>query len=93
MQHNVKVFRLNSFDWWAGYDPISVKLAYLGKTGLAQEESFDGPEELPKEGMKTLRIYSNPYAKESRSFQEELDRMVATGQEFPCHFASRYPSS
>jgi hypothetical protein len=93
MQQNVKVFRLNPFNWWAGYDPISVKLAYLGETGLAQEECFEGPEEIPEGAMKTLRIYLNPYAKGSRSFQEELAHMVATGQEFPCHFASRYLSS
>jgi hypothetical protein len=24
MPHNVKVFRLNPFDWWAGYDLASV---------------------------------------------------------------------
>ena len=91
--HNLKIFRLNPFEWWAGYDLTSVRLAYLRETG-AVKEALGEEEELPKEAMKTLRIYPNPYAKESKTFQEELARMVARGQEFPCHFASRYtPSS
>src|ERR1039457_2774988 len=90
MSNNVKVFRLNLFDWWAGYDLASVKSAYLVETGVAEEEAFDEEEELPQDAMKTLRIYRNPYAKESNIFQEELSRMVAEGQEFPCYFAGRY---
>ena len=90
MQQNVKVFRLNLFDWWAGYDLASVKSAYLLETGVAKEEAFDEEEELPQDAMKTLRIYPNPYAKESSTFQEELARMVAEGQVFPCGFAGRY---
>ena len=87
--HDVKIFRLNPFDWWAGYDLKSVKLAYLRETGAAKEAFYE-EEELGLEAMKTLRVYPNPYVKESRTFQEELARMVARGQEFPCYFASRY---
>ena len=90
--HKVKIFRLNPFDWWAGYDLKSVKLAYVRETGAAKEAFYE-EEELAHAAMKTLRVYPNPYAKESRTFQEELARMVARGQEFPCHFASRYVSS
>jgi len=90
--HNVKIFRLNPFEWWAGYDLKSVKLAYLRETG-AVKEAFYEEEELSQEAMKTLRVYPNPYAKESRTFQEELARMVAGGREFPCYFASRHLSS
>jgi hypothetical protein len=89
MPHNVKVFRLNLFDWWAGYDFASVKPAYLLQTGVAKGEAFDEVEELPPDAMKTVRIYANPYAKESSTFQEELARMVAEGREFPCYFAGR----
>jgi hypothetical protein len=90
--HDVKLFRLNPFDWWAGYDLTSVRLAYLRETG-AVKEAFEEVEELPQEAMKTLRIYANPYAKESITFQEELAWMLARGQEFPCYFASRFASS
>ena len=90
MPHNVKGFRLNLFDWWAGYDLASVKSAYLLETGVAKEEAFDEEEELPVDAMKTLRIYPNPYAKESSTFQVELARMVAEGQVFPCCFAGRF---
>ena len=85
----VKIFRLNPFDWWAGYDLKSVKLAYLRETG-AGKEAFYEEEELAQDAMQTLRVYPNPYAKESTTFQEELARMVARGQEFPCYFASRH---
>jgi hypothetical protein len=91
MPYNVKIFRLNLFEWWAGYDLTSVKSAYLVETGMAKEKTFE--EEVPQEAMKTLRIYPNPYAKESRTFQEELARMVAEDQEFPCFFAGRYSAS
>ena len=86
---NLKIFRLNPFDWWAGYDLKSVKLAYLRETGAAKEAFYE-EEELAQGAMQTLRVYPNPYAKESRTFQEELARMVARGQEFPCYFASRH---
>ena len=93
MPLNVKVFRLNLFDWWAGYDIASVKSAYLVETGLTKEEAFDEEEELPEEAMKTLRIYPSPYAKKSSTFQEELGRMVAENHVFPCSFAGRYSLS
>jgi hypothetical protein len=87
MPHNVKVFRLDPYEWWAGYDLTSVKSAYLVETGAAKEEAFDAVEAIPQEAMNTLRIYLNPYAKESSTFQEEIARMVAEGCEFPCAFA------
>jgi len=93
MPLNVKVFRLNLFDWWAGYDIASVKSAYLVETGLTKEEAFDEEEELPEDAMKTLRIYQSAYAKKSSTFQEELAHMVVEGQVFPCSFAGRYSSS
>jgi hypothetical protein len=89
MPHDVKVFRLNLFAWWAGYDLASVKSAYLAESGMAKEEAFDEEEELPREAMESVRIYPNLYAKESITFQEELARMVAEGHEFPCYFAGR----
>ena len=93
MPYNVKVFKLNLFDWWAGYDLTSVKSAYLVETGVAKKEAFDEVEEVPQEAMKTLRIYRSPYAKESSTFQEELARMVAEDHVFPCSFAGRYSFS
>jgi hypothetical protein len=89
MSHKVKVFRLNLFDWWAGYDLASVKSAYLAESGMHKEEAFDEEEELPQDAMETVRIYPNRYAKESSTFQEELARMIAEGQIFPCYFAGR----
>jgi hypothetical protein len=88
MPHDIKVFRINLFDWWAGYDLASVKSAYLVETGVSRTEPFD-QEELPEEAMNTVRIYPNAYAKESSTFREELTRMVNEGQEFPCYFARR----
>ena len=89
MPQIVKVFRVSLFDWWAGYDLATVKSAYRAESGLAKEEAFGEEVELPPDAMETVRIYPNPYAKESRAFQQELARMVAEGQEFPCYFAGR----
>ena len=89
MPNCVKVFRFNLFSWGAGYDLASVKSAYLVETGVAWKEVSD-QEELSQEAMNTVRIYTNPYAKESSTFQGELTRMVDEGQEFPCYFAGRY---
>jgi hypothetical protein len=89
MPYDVKVFKLNLFDWWAGYGLASVKSAYLIETGVAKKEASD-KEELPQSAINTVRIYPNPYAKESSIFREELTRMVNEGQEFPCYFAGRY---
>ena len=89
MPQIVKVFRVSLFDWWAGYDLATVKSAYLAESGLAKEEAFDVEEELPQDAMDIVRIYPNRYAKESSTFQQELARMVAEGQEFPCYFAGQ----
>jgi hypothetical protein len=59
------------------------------ETGVARKEAFD-QEELPQEAMNTMRIYANPYARKSCTFQEELTRMVDEGHKFPCYFAGRY---
>jgi hypothetical protein len=89
MPQNVKVFRLSLFEWWAGYDLATVKSAYLAESGLAKEEAFDVEEELPQGALDIVRIYPNRYAKESSTFRQELARMVAEGQEFPCYFAGQ----
>ena len=89
MKHNVKVFRFNLFDWWAGYDLASAKSVYFLESGVAKEGGFD-EEELPQEAMNIVRIYPNAHAKESRTFEQELTRLVDEGQEFPCYFAGRY---
>jgi hypothetical protein len=90
--HKLKIFRLSPFELWAGYDLASIRLAYLRQTS-AEKVALDEVEELPQGAMKTLRIYPNPHAKHSSTFEEELSEMAARGQEFPCHFASRYASS
>jgi|SRR5579863_2656276 len=89
--HKLKIFRLSPSEWWAGYDLASIRLAYLRETS-AENEALDEVEELPQGALKTLRIYPNPHARHSRTFEEELAEMAARGQEFPCQFASRYTS-
>jgi len=67
-----EIFRLNPLEWWAGYDLTSVRSAYLGETRVANEEAFDEEEELPREAMNTLRIYSNPYRENREPFKQNL---------------------
>jgi hypothetical protein len=60
MPHNVKVFRLNLFDRFAGYDLPSIKSAYLVEAGVAKKEAFEfEEEELPQGALNTVRIYPN----------------------------------
>jgi hypothetical protein len=54
--YRVKIFRLNPFDWWAGYDLKSVQLAYLRETGAAKEAFYE-EEELAQDSMQTFRVY------------------------------------
>jgi hypothetical protein len=85
----VRVFKLNDYEWWAGYDLDSIRVDYLKQTGVHpdSELGFDGPQEIPEDAMLTLRYYYDESdLSKSRSFREELDLLIANGQNFPCFF-------
>ena len=83
----MKVFAMNDCDWWAAETLEAAKAAYLKETGLEEaDDPFDDPHELTPEEMDRLRFHSKDWA--VRSFQEQLDWMIASGQDFPAFFAS-----
>jgi hypothetical protein len=98
MSKQVKVFQLNDFDWWAGYDLESVKAAYLADMGLKPtdhpddlEDQFDNPHELTEEELdrfKFIYVDREEGDPEEAPFRERLNEVIALGHEFPCFFAS-----
>lgn len=87
----IKVFRVNDYEWWAGADLESIRLAYKEETGIDpdSDEGFDSPREIGEAGMNKLIHWGDGEPEEggSRTFQEEIQRMIAAGHKFPCFFA------
>lgn len=89
-----KVFQLNHCDWWAGYDLESVKTAYLAEMEFDESE-MKNPHEVSDLDMERLKfvdgddpINADGTLGGTQSFREQLNIMVARGQQFPCYFAS-----
>ncbi len=84
---SVKVFAMNDCDWWAAETLDEAKTAYLDQTGMTEADGpFDDPYELDAKAMDRLRFSDNDGA--VRTFREQLERMLASGQKFPAFFAS-----
>lgn len=96
--NKIKVFRVGEVDWIAAAtkeDAIQglADTCYDGKVDSEDMKNIleDGVEEVSPEAMKTFKhtgedgCQGAPYP---RSFQEELDDLVAKGTKFPCYFAS-----
>jgi hypothetical protein len=84
----VKIFQLNDWDWWAGYDLESVKAAYLKELGFTDpwdiENAFDDPHELSDEELDRLKFVDgdDPINEDgtpggTRTFREQLNRIIA----------------
>ena len=87
----MKVFRMNDCDWMAGKDLKSCKAEYLRLyTSELEEDAFDNPREMTQAQMERYWFHGEPDEPNAgvRSFQEELDRLVTSGAEFPRFFAS-----
>lgn len=85
-----RVFKLNDYEWWAGYDLESIRIAYQKETGVDPDgpEGFDNPHELGAGALLKLMYHYDEYdLSKKRSFREELDRLIASGRAFPCFFA------
>jgi hypothetical protein len=84
----MKVFAMNDCEWWAAETLEEAKADYLKETGMKEaDEPFDDPHELDAEAMDRLRFFDED-EKAKRSFREQLERMVSSGAEFPCLFAT-----
>lgn len=96
----VKIFKLNDCDWWAGYDLESVKAAYLKDQIMEgfEEDAFHDSRELSKEEMKRFTFSASEdfdeeelaeFQSSTCTFQDQLDIMIRINpDQFPCFFAS-----
>lgn len=88
---NVKVFRLNDYEWYAAETLESATGEALRVTGVSPDEAADEfAGELTEEEMDRLIFYDNmedQEASETRTFREQLDRLIDAGTEFPVFFA------
>jgi len=86
----MKIFKLNDIEWWAGESLEQVKQFCLDEAVVDEEEAFDDPRELTDEELDRLQYVEDVYSdeKNTRPFREELARMVAANESFPCLFAS-----
>lgn len=92
-EQDLKVFRLNEFDWWAGYDLESVNAAYLKECGYedSPDEALENPHELSDADLDRFtfiyvdREEGDP---EQSTFRERLKVLAALNAEVPCFFAS-----
>ena len=79
---------MNAYDWMAGADLESCISVYLREYAhdLPRDEALDDPGELSDAEMDWLE-YVDPDG-ERCTFREQLEKMVASGQQFPAFFAS-----
>jgi hypothetical protein len=82
------VYEMDDYTWWAGESLESVVADYLKETGVSRDEIE--PMELTDEEMNALIFVDDPgnTSGASRSFAEQLGRMIAEGATFPCFFAT-----
>jgi hypothetical protein len=85
----IKVFRVNDYEWWAGADLESIRTAYKDHTGIDpdSDEGFDSPREITEAGMSKIVICDDGPEKIEQTFRQYLDEMIALNKPFPCFFA------
>lgn len=87
--NEIKIFRVNDYEWWAGESLESIRAAYKERTGIDpdSDEGFDHPREIGELGMSKLVFFDDGPELANQTFREYLDHLIACGQEFPCFFA------
>jgi len=84
--NKVKVFKLNDYEWYAGYDLESCIELAMQMTGMSREEVIDDPFEETQERLDTLIFYDEEND-EKRSFSEELRIIIESEEQLPTFFA------
>ena len=82
----VKVFRLDDYEWWAGYSLQQCIDAAHAEDGEDVMEYETESRELTPHEMDTLCLFYEDGSR--RCFKFELDRRIAAGEQFPQLFAS-----
>ena len=89
----MKVFAMNDYEWMAGKSLESVTELYLKEynpDNLSADEVLDNPHELTEAQMHHLRFHDEEAESpdDYLTFQQELNRRINQGDQFPCFFAS-----
>lgn len=85
---DIKVFRMNDFEWWAG-ETLEACIAHWkdARNGRVEVE-LDDPRELDSSEMAQLQYMDDPGTEVKWSFDDELARRVKADAEFPQFFAT-----
>lgn len=89
MAKEIKVFRLNECEWYAGEtaeECIAYAMELTGEPRASIVEDEDSISALSPEAMARYE-FLNEAGKKEGSFQQQLDKMIASGETFPCLFA------
>jgi hypothetical protein len=87
MAAEAKVYAMDDFYWWAATSRESAIASFIAEMEKEQLEEWDSEEvtELDEEEMQSLFYHAD----DARiTFKEQLQRMMAAGEQFPCMFAS-----
>lgn len=87
-----QIYQVNDCDWWAGFSAASVKEAYRKSEmydAEIAEEFADEPQPISEADMDRLKYCDDEDRRvETRTFRQQLERLVDQGQAFPVFFAS-----
>ena len=83
-----RVYAMDDCDWYAGMSRESVLAQFVTDTGIpASDLDDDCPRLLSDREMRHFKFYDEE-ANTTRTFAEQLERMIQGGAQFPCLFAS-----
>jgi hypothetical protein len=92
-EQGVQVYELNDMEWWAGREKSVVIAAALEAGGMTEAEAFDAHN--PVEDVSEVDLDKNKVNINEDclpegpiiSYREQIKRMIANGESFPCFFA------
>ena len=81
----IKIYRVNDYEWWAGSDLDSIKAAYEEHTGIDpdSDEGFDAPREVGDAGMDKLIFFDDGPEPTQCTFRERLNELITLQSAFP----------
>lgn len=88
----IKIFKMNSSDWFAAETLEDATQAVADTYGAARpedlEDYIDNPKEVSDADLDRLTYVIDEGEDERVTFREQLARLIAAGTEFPTVFAS-----
>lgn len=84
-----KVFEIDEYTWWVGYDAESVKQAYLAQGDVFESDLEQEPRELGETELKRLKFFADIAhpSKGHITFAERLQQVIDSEDAIPDWFA------